>query len=250
MYIFGGYTGNDYTDQITLVESCHLIRLGTMPVTFQLGACNSFQTSTGDEQTLLCFASSGAKHCHRFIITTFSNTFKWFFSFDGKSVTTYISANYDHYETSLGQLQNAPVALGGYPNKKVEVLLTGKWSELADFPFVEEYIYRYSFVNFNNALYLFGKIFYNNCHYWTINIFKFSLGGYADGKQTDLAVRMDEIYIDENIWTNVGPLLSIRYGHRSIVIGNAIMHIGGSGTKTFVTKWVKKTNLILSNSFF
>ena len=115
--------------------------------------------------------------------------------------------------------------------KQVEVLQTGKWSELADFPFVDNYICFYSFVNFNNALYLFGKIFILQNNYLAINIFPFSLGGNADGKVTDLAVRMDEIYIDENIWTNVGPLLSTRYEHRSIVIGNAIMHIGGQGAK-------------------
>jgi len=105
-----------------------------------------------------------------------------------------------------------PVALGGGSpnNKKVEVLQTGKWSELADFPFVDEYICKYAFVNFNNALYLFGKISILEYNY--LLFYTFSVGGYADGKVTDIAVRMDEIYIDENIWTNVGPLLSIRYG--------------------------------------
>ena len=67
MFIFGGYT-TPYEDQISLVESCHLVRLGTMPVKFSAGGCNTFTSSTGDEQTLLCFALAGRSNCHRFII--------------------------------------------------------------------------------------------------------------------------------------------------------------------------------------
>jgi len=38
---------------------------------------------------------------------------------------------------------------------------------------------------------------------------------------------MDENGLDQNIWTKVGTLLSSRFGHRSIIVGNAIIHIGG-----------------------
>jgi len=166
MFIFGGST-TPYDDQISLVESCHLIRLGTMPVKFYTGACNSFKTSTGDEQTLLCFGTSGRSNCHRFIIFIKIYILRKYFlililSFNGNSVSTYITANNAHAYTSLGQFRNIPVALGDPSNKKMEVLQTGKWSELADFPFVEESIRYYSFVNFDNALYLFGKIFILN----------------------------------------------------------------------------------------
>ena len=33
----------------------------------------------------------------------------------------------------------------------------------------------------------------------------------------------------ENVWTDMGTLLSRREGHRSIVLDNTIIHIGGRG---------------------
>ena len=75
------------------------------------------------------------------------------------------SSNYDHSYTSLGQLQNTPIAVGHWSTtsgtsmngKKVEALQDGIWNTLSDFPFVQESIDSYSMVNFNGALYLFGK---------------------------------------------------------------------------------------------
>ena len=79
------------------------------------------------------------------------------FSYDGKSVITAPSSNYDHWITSLGKIDNIPIAVGHYDNKKVEVLQGGIWNVLSDYPFVKEYIYGYSMVNFKDVLYLFGK---------------------------------------------------------------------------------------------
>ena len=81
------------------------------------------------------------------------------FSFDGNRVSTVPSSNYEHYVTSLGRLQNTPIVVGGdHPkNKKVEVLQSGSWKELADFPFVDEAINSYSMVTFEDSLYLFGS---------------------------------------------------------------------------------------------
>ena len=83
-----------------------------------------------------------------------------FFSFDGTSVISTVSSNYDHASTSLGSIQNVPIALGsGYPgNKHVESHQSGNWRIIGDFPFVKSYIYKYSFVTFHGDLYLFGKI--------------------------------------------------------------------------------------------
>ena len=44
-----------------------------------------------------------------------------------------------------------------------------------------------------------------------------------------MAVKCDKISMGGEMWTEVGSLLSTRYGHRSIVIGDSIMHIGGYG---------------------
>ena len=81
------------------------------------------------------------------------------FSYDGKRVSTAPSSNYEHYVTSLGRLQNTPLVVGGEnpKSKKVEVLQSASWRELADFPFVDESINSYSMVTFKDALYLFGK---------------------------------------------------------------------------------------------
>ena len=89
------------------------------------------------------------------------------FSFDGKQVEVGPSANGTHWETSLGNFEDKPFAVGGYGegfqprSKSVEILENGAWRSLGDFPFVENYICRYSVVNFNGDLILFGKLNYS-----------------------------------------------------------------------------------------
>ena len=83
-------------------------------------------------------------------------------SSDGETVSTAPSSNYDHMDTSLGRVQNTPIVVGSgsyksTPNKKVEALERGRWSELANFPFVDTHISHYSMVTFEDSLYLFGK---------------------------------------------------------------------------------------------
>ena len=66
MYIFGGRSDKDYSDQISLVEDCGLTRVGTLPIKFSYGSCNTFQTSNGESHTLLCFGLYGKSECHRY----------------------------------------------------------------------------------------------------------------------------------------------------------------------------------------
>mgnify|MGYP000001017631 CR=1 FL=1 len=84
------------------------------------------------------------------------------FSFDGTSVISTGSSNYNHFRTAIGSIQNVPIALGSYyhpsGNKHVESLRGGSWRIIGDFPFVKSYIEGYSFVTFHGDLYLFGKI--------------------------------------------------------------------------------------------
>ena len=82
------------------------------------------------------------------------------FSYDGKSVKTAPSSNYYHAVTSLGKIDNIPIAVGHNSDtngKKVEALQDGIWNVLSDYPFAEKLIYGYSMVNFKDVLYLFGK---------------------------------------------------------------------------------------------
>ena len=55
MMIFGGFWNTKYKNQISVVESCQLTRVGDLPMSFHGGACNTF-TWSGKEETLLCFA--------------------------------------------------------------------------------------------------------------------------------------------------------------------------------------------------
>jgi len=190
MLIIGGRGTDEQRSakQISVLDSCRLRRIGTLPIFFEAGACNTFTTDSGSDETLLCFYMGAEKECR---------------SFKDNSVTSLPSANHDHQETSLGKHNNRPVAVGsGFGNKKVEEFYNGIWYSLADFPFAEYYIYRYSMVTFNDELYLFG--------------------GHVDGSSSKMAVKFTG-----TSWTQVGYLTSERYGHRSIVQGNSIMHIGG-----------------------
>ena len=82
------------------------------------------------------------------------------FSYDGENVKTAPSSKHRHLFISLGKIDNIPIAVGNRwsPNgKKVEALQGGKWKVLSDYPFVKEFIFAYSMVNFKDVLYLFGK---------------------------------------------------------------------------------------------
>ena len=68
MTLFGGPFMSSYVNQIAVVASCGLTRLGDLPMNFTDGACNTFTTSTGIEEALLCFGQDrepGESSCHR-----------------------------------------------------------------------------------------------------------------------------------------------------------------------------------------
>ena len=51
MYVFGGWT---YQRQISLVDQCHLKRVGSLPFLLARGACTNFR----NEEIFLCFNSN------------------------------------------------------------------------------------------------------------------------------------------------------------------------------------------------
>ena len=63
MLILGGYPYKT-KDQISAVENCGLTRIGTLPMDFDSGACNTFVDTT-TEYALLCFSDLGQRDCHR-----------------------------------------------------------------------------------------------------------------------------------------------------------------------------------------
>ena len=64
MFVFGGYNG-DKRRQISKVENCSLKRIGTLPMDFADGTCNTYQTENGEWQILLCFGEYDESGCHR-----------------------------------------------------------------------------------------------------------------------------------------------------------------------------------------
>jgi len=82
------------------------------------------------------------------------------FSFDGSSTISTVGSNYGHYYASLGSIKNVQIVVGSFlENKKVESLRDGRWNDMGDFPFFKQYISHYSFVTFQDDLFIFGKIF-------------------------------------------------------------------------------------------
>ena len=66
MFVFGGTSGSDYENQISIVEDCRLRRIGSLPMRLYWGACNSFTTNNDNQISLLCFDYNDRKACHRF----------------------------------------------------------------------------------------------------------------------------------------------------------------------------------------
>ena len=74
MMKFGGE--GSYNNQISVVESCRLRRVGSLPMEFVVCACtlclypvlvcgNTFQTIDRNDEALLCFGSPGMSLCNR-----------------------------------------------------------------------------------------------------------------------------------------------------------------------------------------
>jgi len=58
MMVFGGSNGYPYKNQISVVESCQLRRIGQLPIDFESGACNTFLSNDQKDEILLCFANN------------------------------------------------------------------------------------------------------------------------------------------------------------------------------------------------
>jgi len=195
MLVFGGYESKSYAKQISEVvksPKCKLSPVGTLPLKFAFGACNVV-----DNKVLLCFAEGVENECD---------------SFDGQQITREASSKYMHGVTSLGVYQNSAIAIGAISHQRVESYQNAQWKDMADFPFTQQGIYRYSVVNFKGDLYLFG--------------------GESGGVRIDVAAKYDG-----RSWENVGNLKQARSGHRSLANQDSITHIGGRTSMRF-EEWI------------
>jgi len=199
MYIFGGkpIPKMSFDRQITIVEDCGTRRVGSLPWSFEYGTCNTFFRADSSSYALLCFAYGMITKCH---------------TYDGKDFSTFASSNFDHSRTTLSNLKNSPIAIGDYHadsegdigSTKVEAFYNGQWQELSDYPFATTNIYHYSTVTYLDELYIFG--------------------GYYDYEESSIVAKQSEV---GGKWTRLEDLFVTRKGHRSILMGNQIFHLGG-----------------------
>ena len=63
MFIIGGDDDQDYSRQISIVESCRLTKVGQLPYNFHKGACNNYKNDFGYEEAFLCFAWEYGNQC-------------------------------------------------------------------------------------------------------------------------------------------------------------------------------------------
>jgi len=200
MYIFGGQPSGykSFDRQITIVEDCGTRRIGSLPWSFEFGTCNTFVQKYAGSYALLCFAFGMITTCH---------------TYDGKDFSSFPSSNFDHSRTTLGNLKNIPVAIGDYHDDsegdigsiKVETFSGyGQWQEQSDYPFATTNIYHYSTVTYLDELYIFG--------------------GYYDYEESSIVAKLSEV---GGQWSRLEDLFVTRKGHRSILMGNQIFHLGG-----------------------
>jgi hypothetical protein len=204
MLIIGGWHTESFTDQISEVTECSLSRIGTLPFNAFYPACNTY---TMTRRVWICFYDGARDGCK---------------SFDGKTILEEPSANYDHGFTSLGIYDGSPFALGDgmSENKEVEKFKSS-WTSIGQFPFVFEWIAWYSTVNLDNVLFIFGGV---------------------TGVTDNLSRSLDLVAQYDGNWKLVGRLLQRRSGHRSIIQGNKIIHIGGqqlnkANMRMFFEEW-------------
>ena len=140
----------------------------------------------------------------------------------------------DHYATSLGNIDNKVLAVGGYlssttGNNKVELFDTdtNQWTTKTSFPFCSSrfaqiipicFVQVLSDKNIRFRIYRFAVISRDSS--------VFIIGGGCDSSHTS---RIAKYTLDA--WTEVGNLQTTRYGPRAIQNGDRIYVVGGIGTQ-------------------
>ena len=141
----------------------------------------------------------------------------------------------DHYATSLGNIDNKVLAVGGYlssttGNNKVELFDTdtNQWTTKTSFPFCSSrfaqiipicFVQVLSDKNIRFRIYQFAVISRDSS--------VFIIGGGCDSSHTS---RIAKYTLDA--WTEVGNLQTTRYGPRAIQNGDRIYVVGGERTQS------------------
>ena len=150
-------------------------------------------------------------------------------AFDGLEFSS-SRTGYGHTEGAMVEFRGSgisvdiksPVIIGGcflqcrYSSASVEKWYDdfgGFWQELASVPTRSGELQGHSALSTENAIYVFGDL------------------NYAKSYAYD---------IDSDTWESGPDLLTVRYGHRSIKIGESIFHVGGRGD-FHIERWIEKT---------
>ena len=125
-------------------------------------------------------------------------------------VTSFVGSHVDHYATSLGISNGQPVAVGGV-SKETEMFSNGTWVRMTSIPVTSQSYYQlYSTVTLDDVMYTFG----------------------GKGTQNDAFMFFGKTWPGE--WRATSPMLSGRSGHRSVIQGNRIVHVGGYPIETVI----------------
>merc|ERR1712131_204815 len=120
MFLFGGY--DSFTKQISKINGCSLELIGQLPFDFERGGCGTFLFP--EPRIMLCFGRMYKGKCT---------------SYNGKDYFDHPDAINQHYYTSIGNLGNKILAVGGYNtnsvNSEAEVfdITTNTWTARTSF---------------------------------------------------------------------------------------------------------------------
>jgi len=192
-FVFGGY-GTPQNKQISKIEGCSLKRIGELPVEFGTVACGTYLFD-GKERVMLCFPLSDKKKCY---------------SYNGEGYTIHPNAVNDYYETSLGNIENKILAVGGdwslgnpgNPDVELFDIHSNTWETKTSFPFCSTRISEYGIISRKSSVFI--------------------MGGWCQGDITSLIAKYT---IDK--WERFGNLQERRAGLRAIENGDRIFVVGG-----------------------
>ena len=124
----------------------------------------------------------------------------------------YPNATHDHYFTTLGDIENKIVAIGGESSNKVELfnINSNTWTMQPSFPYCSRYISEYALISRQSSVLI--------------------MGGFCDGEYSSLITKftmMSDIN-QFHEWKRVGNLQNGRLGLRAIANGNRFYVVGGA----------------------
>ena len=115
------------------------------------------------------------------------------------------ATQYPHWYGEIGSYKENPVAIAGNTGLEVEMHSRASWRQMPSIPAQHKKLYSFSTTTVKNVLYIFGGD-----------------NGYGS---------ITEGWAFNGAWSRLTPLFQSRSGHRSIIMGEKLYHLGGVGHK-------------------